>query len=133
MRDYRPETIVVLTDGANRDGVDPVTAAEQAAARRLRVHTIGFGTAEPAISICDPDEIDPDALEGDDRFGGGWDGGGGGRSGGWIGPNREIDEATLIEVADTTGGEYLRAEDADELTDVLFDLDPHRGGASRGR
>ncbi len=121
--DYRPETIVVLTDGSNRDGVDPVTAAEQAAARRLRVHTIGFGTTDPAVSICDADEIDADSLDGDDDFGGGWNSDGGGPSGGWSGPSREIDEETLVEVAEVTGGEYFRAEDADELTGILLDLD----------
>ena len=112
VRDYRPETIVVLTDGSNRDGVDPVTAAEQAAERRLRVHTIGFGTTDPAVSNCDADEIDADSLDGDDSFGGGWGG-----------LSREIDEETLAEVAEVTGGEYFRAEDADELTEVLLDLD----------
>src|SRR5437016_6157668 len=45
---YEPDTIVVLTDGANTQGVDPVTAAKQAAARRVRIYTIGFGTTEPA-------------------------------------------------------------------------------------
>ena len=69
VRDYQPDTIVVLTDGSNSDGVDPVTAAEQAAARGLRVYTIGFGTTEPAPSVCEPDQIDADALDGDDSSG----------------------------------------------------------------
>ena len=55
--DYQPDTIVVLTDGSNTTGVDPVTAAEQAAARGLRIYTIGFGTTEPAQMMCTADQI----------------------------------------------------------------------------
>jgi Ca-activated chloride channel homolog len=110
--DYEPDTIVVLTDGSNTTGVDPVTAAEQAAARRVRVYTIGFGTTEPAPMVCTADQIG-----GDSPFGGGrgWGGGRGGR-------NMEIDEQALTQVADTTGAKYFRAEDADQLVDVLTDL-----------
>lgn len=111
--DYEPDTIVVLTDGSNTTGVDPVTAAEQAAARRLRVYTIGFGTTQPAPMVCTADQIG-----GDSPFGGGR-GWGGGRGGG---PNLQIDEQALTQVADTTGGRYFRAEDADQLVDVLTDL-----------
>ena len=52
--EYQPDTIVVLTDGRNTQGVDPVTAAEEAAARHLRVYTIGFGTTKPAPMVCAP-------------------------------------------------------------------------------
>ena len=41
---YRPDIIVLLTDGASNAGPPPLEAAEQAAARGLRVYTIGFGT-----------------------------------------------------------------------------------------
>ena len=58
--DYEPDTIVVLTDGANTAGVDPIIAAEQAAARRVRVYTIGFGTTEPAQLVCTPDQLGGD-------------------------------------------------------------------------
>jgi Ca-activated chloride channel homolog len=119
--DYEPDTIVVLTDGSNTTGVDPVTAAEQAAARRLRVYTIGFGTTTPAPMVCTPDQ-----LSGDSPFSG-QRGGGFGRGGG---RNQEIDEQALTQVADTTGGRYFRAEDADQLTDVLADL-PREFGLHR--
>jgi hypothetical protein len=49
---YAADVIVVLTDGANTQGVDPQTAAKQAAERRLRVYTIGFGTTTPAPMVC---------------------------------------------------------------------------------
>jgi Ca-activated chloride channel family protein len=114
--DYQPDTIVVLTDGSNTTGVDPVTAAEQAAARRIRVFTIGFGTTEPAQMVCSPSQVSSDSFGGRGGFpGGGFGGRGGGR-------NQEIDEDALQQVADTTGGRYFRAEDADQLVDVLGDL-----------
>lgn len=113
---YEPDTIVVLTDGRNTQGVDPVTAAQEAVARRLRVFTIGFGTTEPAPMVCSTDEVgDLGDLRGDPgfRFGGG---------GGGFGRVQEIDEATLAEVAKITGGEYFRAQDAEQLDGVMADL-----------
>src|SRR5690349_6490555 len=112
--DYEPDTIVVLTDGSNTTGVDPVTAAEEAAARRVRVFTIGFGTTSPQQMVCTADQVSGDsAFMGGGGFGGGGFGGGG-RGGG----NREIDEEALTRVADLTGGRYFKAEDAEQLTDV---------------
>jgi Ca-activated chloride channel family protein len=111
--EYQPDTIVVLTDGSNTTGVDPATAAQQAAARRVRVFTIGFGTTEPAQMVCTADQI-----SGGSPFGPGRGGGGFGRGG----RNQEIDEDALTNVAEVTGGRYFRAEDADRLSDVLADL-----------
>jgi len=112
--DYVPDTIIVLTDGRNTQGVDPVTAAEQAAARRVRVYTIGFGTTNPSPMVCTAGQIggDTNRLGDRPRFGGG---GGGGRY-------QRIDEEALTAVADMTGGEYYKASDVDELTKVLLDL-----------
>ncbi|MDR7274805.1 VWA domain-containing protein [Catenuloplanes atrovinosus] len=124
---YQPDTIVVLTDGANSTGVDPVTAAEQAAARRLRIFTIGFGTTEPAQMVCTPDQIGTDAFSGRRGPGGrdpGWGSGSGGRR------IQEIDEEALTAVADLTGGRYFKAEDSEQLTDVLGDL-PREIGLQR--
>ena len=116
--EYQPDTIVVLTDGSNTTGVDPVTAAQQAAARRVRIFTIGFGTTEPAPMVCTADQIGADQFGGMGGFPGG--GGFGGRGGG--GRNQEIDEDALQQVADATGGRYFRAEDSDQLVGVLNDL-----------
>jgi Ca-activated chloride channel family protein len=117
MADFQPDTIVVLTDGRNTDGVDPVTAATQAAARHVRVYTIGFGTANPSPMVCPAAQISGDAaIRGDGRgFGGGFGGYGGGRY-------QQIDEATLTKVASLTGGKYFQAKDAKSLSDVLRDL-----------
>ncbi len=114
--EYQPDTIIVLTDGRNTQGVAPVTAAEEAAARNLRVFTIGFGTTNPAPLVCTRDQISGDAARRGDRGPGGFGGGGGG------GRNLQIDEQALTRVAEMTGGEYFRAEDSEALTEVLLDL-----------
>ena len=109
---YAAHTIVVLTDGANTQGVDPQTAAAEAAARRLRVYTIGFGTTTPSPMVCDSSQI------GDRRGGrgGGFGGGPGGRS------PLIADDGALKQVASTTGGQFYKAEDAAQLQSALTDL-----------
>ena len=108
---YAADVIVVLTDGANTQGVEPATAAEAAAVRGVRVFTIGFGTTNPTRMTCTGQQA------------GGWAGGG---SGGGFGGGRRspliIDENALQTVAETTGGQYYRAESADQLQEALGDL-----------
>ena len=105
---YAPHIIVLLTDGASNAGPWPLDAAQQAADRGVRVYTIGFGTAEGApFAFCDA------PFQGN-FFGGGSGGGGGFRRG--------IDEETLIQIADMTGGEYYAATSASELDEVFKSL-----------
>lgn len=118
LTNFEPDTIVVLTDGSNTTGVDPVTAAQQAAARHLRIFTIGFGTTQPAPMVCTADQIGDDGGFGPGPRGGGGFGGYGGRAS----RVQEIDEDALQKVADTTGGKYFRAQDASKLNDALGDL-----------
>lgn len=116
--DYVPDIVVVLTDGANARGIEPVEAAQQAAARRVRVYTIGFGTTSPTSMVCTHEQLGGDTFSagGSPDVGGFGGGGGGGRQ------FLVIDEPTLQAVADTTGGQYFRAEDADQLDDVFRTL-----------
>ena len=108
---YAADVIVVLTDGANTQGVEPATAAESAAVRGLRVFTIGFGTTTPSRMACTG------------RQAGGWAGGPGGGFGGGGGRNpRVMDEGTLHAIAEITGGQYYKAESADQLQGALDDL-----------
>ncbi len=120
---YAADVIVVLTDGANTQGVEPQTAAEQAAGRRLRVYTIGFGTTTPAPMVCDAAQIGDG--RGGGRFGGGgpFGGGpfGGGRFGGGSNP-LVADYDALRQVATTTGGQFYSAKDAVQLQTALADL-----------
>jgi len=111
---YAPDIIVLLTDGASNAGPAPVEAAQQAVDRGVRVYTIGFGTANGqsgSLPFCGQQ-----VQGGNDPFGGGGLGFGGG------GFRRGIDEATLKEVADMTGGAYYSAESAGELQHVFQNL-----------
>jgi Ca-activated chloride channel family protein len=105
---YADDAIVVLTDGANTQGVDPQTAARQAAARHVRVFTIGFGTTHPAPLVCD-------GLQ----YGGGFSG-----FGGFGGGHNPLiaDYAALKQIAATTGATFYRAQNADQLQGALANL-----------
>lgn len=116
---YQPDIIVLLTDGANTRGANPRDAAQQAADRRLRVYTIGFGTLEPGAMVCTQQQLGGDVFS--ERFGGGGFGGGGG-GGGSFRRFLLLDEPALREMADLTGGSYFRAESADQLLEVFLDL-----------
>jgi Ca-activated chloride channel family protein len=120
---YVPDVMVLLTDGAATTGVDPRAAARQAADRGVRVFTIGFGTENPTMLVCTPEQFGGDTL---DPLGGGGGiaivpGGGGGPSG-RNGNFLEIDEATLKAIARTTGGSYARAASASQLNKAFADL-----------
>jgi Ca-activated chloride channel family protein len=93
---YAPDIIVVLTDGVSTTGPPPLETAQQAVDRGVRIYTIGFGTEN----------------------GGGF----GGQSFGGGGFRRGIDEETLKEIADMTGGAYYTAESASELESVFANL-----------
>jgi Ca-activated chloride channel family protein len=115
-----PEIIVLLTDGANTRGVTPAQAAEQAAARGVRVYPIGFGTTNPTALACSREQYGGLEPRRDFGFGGQLPGSGSrGRS------FLVVDEPALRHVAETTGGLYFAATDAAELTTVLGDLPKH--------
>ena len=114
---YAPDIIVLLTDGVSNAGPLPLDAAQQAADRGVRVYTIGFGT--PTGGALDP-TCAPQFVGREPPGGlgagppGGFGGGGGFRRG--------IDDATLKQVADLTGGTYNPAESAGELESVFASL-----------
>jgi Ca-activated chloride channel family protein len=111
---YVPDIVVLLTDGVSNSGPRPLDAAQQATDRGVRVFTIGFGSADGGAlnPTCAAQFIGREP--GGQGFGGGFPGGGGFRRG--------IDEATLKEVADMTGGTYYPAESADQLLGVFESL-----------
>ena len=123
---FAPDVIVLLTDGVSNTGPLPTEAAQQAVDRGVRVYTIGFGTANgSSFPPCGPQFMgrEPGNNQG---FGGGRPFGGGGQFGGGQfgggGFRRGIDEATLKQVADMTGGAYYSAESAGELQNVFQNL-----------
>jgi len=111
---FEPDVVVLLTDGATTQGVNPIAAAEQAVDRHIRVYTIGFGTTTPSPLVCSRQQLGSD-LGG--PGGGQFRGGGGAPIRGLI-----ADEKTLQTVADMTGGSFHRAEDADQLVKVFRNL-----------
>jgi len=121
--DYAPDIIVLLTDGASNTGTPPLDAAQQAADRGVRIYTIGFGTANGGSlsPTCAPQFVgrEPGAGQGGGFGGGGGGFGGGGGGGGFP---RGIDEATLKQIADLTGGTYHPAESASQLDSVFQNL-----------
>lgn len=118
---YAPDIIVLLTDGSSNSGPIPQEAALLAAERGVRIYTIGFGTNNPGggrIPFCGRSVWNADPQQGDYQFWGGFGGGGG-----WF--QRGIDERTLIDVAEMTGGEYYSATSAGELQEVFRNLPSH--------
>jgi len=111
---YAHDVIVLLTDGSNNEGVDPQTAARQAAARGVRVFTIGFGTTNPAPLVCSGSQFN--------GFGGGGYGGAG-YGGGFGGRNPLVaDYGALRQIAGLTGGKFYRAQNANQLKAALGNL-----------
>ena len=47
---FVPDIVVLLTDGANNRGIEPLDAVPYAVERRVRVYPIGFGTTNPSPS-----------------------------------------------------------------------------------
>ncbi len=108
---YADDVIVVLTDGSSNRGVAPPAAAQQAAARGVRVFTIGYGTSNPTQLACDSTQF------------GGYGGGGFGGGGGGAGGNPfQADYAALMQISKTTGGTFYRAQDASQLNSALAKL-----------
>jgi Ca-activated chloride channel family protein len=115
---YAPDIIVLLTDGVSNSGPQPLDAAQQAVDRGVRVYTIGFGTeGGTEFPNCNQQ------FQGDrQQYGGRQFGGGGGQQYGRGGYRRGIDEDTLKEIADMTGGDYYAASSAGELNNVFQSL-----------
>jgi Ca-activated chloride channel family protein len=106
---YVADAIVLLTDGANNEGVDPQIAARQAASRRVRVYTIGFGTTHPETLECAGSEFN--GFTGVSGFGTN-----DGRN------PLSVDEDALKRIAATTGAKYYRAQQGGQLQNAFRDL-----------
>jgi Ca-activated chloride channel family protein len=82
--------------------IAPITAAEIAEAFGVRVYTIGVGTLGKALS--------PVAMYPDGTYEYGY-------------VDVTIDEPTLTEIAEMTGGKYFRATNNDKLKDIYKEID----------
>ncbi|MGB1092438.1 MAG: vWA domain-containing protein [Oceanobacter sp.] len=90
--------MILLTDGANTAGdVDPEDAAKLAADSKVRIYTIGLGA----------DEMYVRSLFGTRR----------------VNPSQDLDEGLLKNIATTTGGQFFRARDTEELSSIYQLID----------
>ena len=104
--------IILLTDGANNRGeVEPMQAAEAAAALGIRVYTVGVG--RPGV-VPFPAQFDPTTRE-PVRRADGLPVLGRARS--------DIDLEVLQEIADLTGGAYFHATDTRTLEAIYDEID----------
>ncbi|MBI2503990.1 MAG: VWA domain-containing protein [Candidatus Latescibacteria bacterium] len=92
----KSKVVVLLTDGVNNAGeLEPLTAADAAAAVGIRVYAIGVGSNQAALAS-------PLLFR---------------RAQG-----AEFDEATLQEVARRTGGKYFRATSKEKLQEIYREI-----------
>ncbi|MGD2121222.1 MAG: VWA domain-containing protein [Gemmatimonadota bacterium] len=96
------KVVVLLTDGRNNRGeIGPATAAQMAQALGIRVYAIGAGTRGTArVPVDDPFQ---------------------GRR--YVNMRVDLDEPTLREMAELTGGRYFRATDRESLEAVFGEID----------
>lgn len=87
--------IVLLTDGENNMNPDPLLAAEFAAERGVRIHTIAIGSTE-GIEL---------EVNGFTVF-------------------TQVDEAALKQIAEITGGLYFNAQNEEDLREVYESIEP---------
>ncbi len=96
----KSKVIILLTDGVNNRGeIAPLTAAAIAKEMGIKVYTVGVGTMGTA------------PYPRVDMYGNIID---------FVQMKVEIDEKTLTEIAQSTGGEYFRATDKDKL-EAIYD------------
>jgi Ca-activated chloride channel homolog len=119
---YVPDVVVLLTDGANNRGIQPLDAVPYAVDRRVRIYTIGFGTTQIAPLSCTVAQLGGDEQGG--FFGGGGFGGGGFGGGGFGFGNSPLraDLPMLQQVSQRTGGASFTAQDASQLRKVFANL-----------
>lgn len=90
--------LILLTDGQNTAGeIEPAQAAKLAAQAGVKIYTIGIGA----------DELIKQGFFGPRR----------------VNPSRDLDEPTLIDIAKSTGGQYFRARNLDDLNQIYALLD----------
>ncbi len=98
----KSKVIILLTDGRNNCGrIDPETAAQACAAIGAKIYAIGMGKRGKALYPMK------------DTFG----------NTRYVPMDVEIDEQTLREIADATGGKYFRATDTKKLHKIYQEID----------
>jgi Ca-activated chloride channel family protein len=104
LRDLKAKSkiIILATDGQNNSGkVEPMIAAQAAEALGVKVYTVGIGEQGMAPM--------PVYM--------------GGRKVGYQNVPVDVDEETLQKIADTTGGKYFRADNAEKFKRIYDEID----------
>ena len=104
LRDLKAKSkiIILATDGQNNSGkVDPLLAAEAAAALSVKIYTVGIGEQGSAPM--------PVFM--------------GGQKVGYQNVPVDVDEDTLKKIADLTGGKYYRADNAEKFQKIYAEID----------
>ncbi|MBQ4622704.1 MAG: VWA domain-containing protein [Bacteroidaceae bacterium] len=97
----KSKVVILLTDGSNNRGdISPLTAAEIAKSFGVRVYTVGVGTNGTAPYPVQT----PMGTQ-------------------YLNQPVEIDEATLTQIASTSGGNYFRAKNEEELRQIYAEID----------
>ncbi|MCP4357902.1 MAG: VWA domain-containing protein, partial [Chloroflexi bacterium] len=98
--DADSKVVILLTDGVNNAGqIDPLTAAEAAKALGIKVYTIGAG--RPGQVPVPVDTLFGTQISYQES---------------------QLDEDTLRQVAEITGGQYYRAEDTSALAQIYDEI-----------
>ncbi|MCI0609952.1 MAG: VWA domain-containing protein [Anaerolineae bacterium] len=92
---YTSAVIVLLTDGENNQSPDPLAATDLAADLGVRIYTVGIGSAAGATITVEGFTV-----------------------------HSQLNEPMLQYIADTTGGEYYNAGNAEDLRRIYNDLEP---------
>ena len=104
LRDLKAKSkiIILATDGENNSGkVQPLLAADAAAALGIKIYTVGIGeqgTAPMPVFM-------------------------GGRKVGYQNVPVDVDETTLQQIAEKTGGRYYRADNAERFRQIYAEID----------
>jgi Ca-activated chloride channel family protein len=103
---YAPAIIILVTSGVNNTGPSPLEAARLAAARGIRIYTVGLSSPNGPLDVsCQ--SSDPSGFGGEFAHK-------------TAGPG-ELDVGALQQIADLTGAQYFPASGLSGLKDVFQD------------
>jgi len=109
----KSKVIILLTDGEQTAGVlPPIEGAQIAKTLGVKVYTIGIGTNGPVLVPNPyPDEFGRRVLTRQEF---------------------PLDEQTLRQIAETTGGKYFSAQDTESLENVYAEIDQMEKSVTEG-
>ena len=93
---FTSAAVILLSDGENNQSPDPVEAAQAAADQGVRIYTVGIGSTAGTTLQVEGFKV-----------------------------HSQLDEATLQQISDITGGTYYAAADTQELHAVYDTIDTH--------